>query len=115
MQRVTPPKSRRRSGMSSPQSIHSVSDGYIDIIAGGNKFGILPQFGRLDASYGHVLINNKNGAFTWEKPAESGIIVPGETKNIISFNKGNNKYFLFLRNNDYPIIYELINKTSQAK
>ena len=31
-------------------------DGKIDLILGGNKFEFLPQFGRLDASYGHVLI-----------------------------------------------------------
>ena len=36
-------------------------DGETDLIMGGNKFGFLPQFSRLDASFGHVLINNGDG------------------------------------------------------
>ena len=39
-------------------------DGYTDIIAGGNEFGFLPQFGRLDASFGNVLLNDGKGHFT---------------------------------------------------
>ncbi|CAA9537571.1 MAG: hypothetical protein AVDCRST_MAG96-4039, partial [uncultured Segetibacter sp.] len=33
------------------------NDGKPDLILGGNEFGFLPQFSRLDASYGHILIN----------------------------------------------------------
>ncbi len=39
-------------------------DNKSDMILGGNLFGFPPQFGRLDASYGHVLINEGNGKLT---------------------------------------------------
>lgn len=83
------------------------SDGTADLVLGGNQFSFLPQFGRQDASYGHVLIGEKNGGFNWINPAKSGLLVDGETKDIISFSNGGNKYFLFFRNNDFPVEYEL--------
>src|SRR5438045_7128873 len=39
------------------------NDGHIDLVLGGNQFGFLPQFERLDASLGDVLINNEQGVF----------------------------------------------------
>ncbi len=35
-----------------------------DLILGGNEFGFLPQFGRLDGSFGDVLMNDGKGNFT---------------------------------------------------
>jgi len=32
-----------------------------DLVLGGNKFVFPPQFGRLDGSYGHVLLNEGDG------------------------------------------------------
>ena len=37
-------------------------DGITDLVLGGNLYELLPQFERLDASYGDVLINNGKGA-----------------------------------------------------
>ncbi|HRN55314.1 MAG TPA: VCBS repeat-containing protein [Agriterribacter sp.] len=84
------------------------NDGAPDLVLGGNKFGFLPQFGRLDASFGHVLLNNK-GVFQWVDPAKSGLLIEGEIKDILSFNKGKNKHFLFFRNNDFPVEYGMNN------
>ncbi|HRP56762.1 hypothetical protein, partial [Agriterribacter sp.] len=61
-----------------------------------------------DASFGHVLLND-NGVFKWVSPARSGLRVEGEIKDILSFNKEKDKYFLFFRNNDYPVQYEMKN------
>ena len=44
------------------------NDNKPDLIIGGNKFGFPPQFGRLDASYGDVLINTGSGKFTRMAP-----------------------------------------------
>lgn len=82
-------------------------DGFTDLVLGGNKFGFLPQFGRQDASYGHVLLNNKAGSFDWLKPTKSGLLVEGEIRDIISFNNKKNKYFIFFKNNDTPAFYEI--------
>ena len=83
------------------------NDGIADLVLGGNKFSFLPQFGRQDANYGHVLMGEKNGGFNWISPVKSGLLVGGETRDIISFSNRENKYFLFFRNNDFPVEYEL--------
>lgn len=90
------------------------SNGTPDLVLGGNKFNFLPQLGRLDASLGHVLLNNK-GVFEWVSPARSGLSVDGEIKDILSFKKGRNKCFLFFRNNDYPVKYEMQNAPARIR
>lgn len=82
-------------------------NGVSDLILGGNEFGFLPQFGRLDASFGHVLIGENGGNFTWIPPAQSGVLAGGETRDIISISNKGNKNVIFFRNNDYPLSYEL--------
>lgn len=83
------------------------SDGRTDIILGGNQFDLLPQFSRLDASYGHVLINIGKGNFEWIGAEQSGIYIQGEIKDIVEIAAKENRYFLFLQNNDYPFLYRL--------
>ena len=82
-------------------------DGYPDIIAAGNWFDILPQFSRLDASCGHILMNDKNGYFIEVPPNRTGIDVPGQTRDIISFRYKKEDCILFLENNDYPVMYKI--------
>jgi enediyne biosynthesis protein E4 len=83
-------------------------DGYPDIIAAGNNFGLLPQFCRVDAGYGHVLINDRKGNFTEMK--FSGIDIAGETKDIITVKKDKDDYLLFLLNSDFPVLYKINSK-----
>lgn len=83
------------------------NDGKIDILLGGNQFGFLPQFSRLDASYGHVLINKGKREFEWIVPQQSGIDITGEIKDIIEIPFKDKREFLFLQNNDFPVLYEL--------
>ncbi|MBA2763017.1 MAG: VCBS repeat-containing protein [Segetibacter sp.] len=83
------------------------NDGKIDLVLGGNQLGFLPQFSRLDASFGHVLINKGKGEFEWIDPKASGIDIPGEIKDIAPIHGKDKRYFLFVRNNDYPVLYQL--------
>lgn len=83
------------------------NDGYPDIIAAGNFFDLLPQFGRLDASAGNLLINDKKGNFSTVPATRTGLNVPGETRDIISFKYKKEDCVLFLENNDYPVMYKL--------
>ncbi len=78
-----------------------------DIIIGGNKFGFPPQFGRLDASFGNILINNGKGNFSILPATSSGLNITGEIKDIKMIAGGDKKYLLAVRNNDFPVLYQL--------
>ena len=81
------------------------SDGKTDIISGGNRFGFPPQFGRLDASYGDVLLNNGKENFSWR--SNSGLLMRGEIKDIEPLRIRGKQHLLFLRNDDHPVIYRI--------
>lgn len=85
------------------------SDGYVDLITGGNNSGFLPQLEKLDASFGDVFINNGKGSFTWIGSNQSGLKVDGEVRDIVEMKAKNKNYLLFLRNNDYPMMYKISN------
>ena len=84
-------------------------DGFPDLIIGGNEDNFPPQFGRLDASFGDVLINNGKGNFIRLNPNQSGIKVRGMVKDICELKATNKDYILFLRNNDFPMLYHVNN------
>lgn len=82
-------------------------DNYPDIIAAGNMLDLLPQFCRVDASYGHVLMNNKKGDFTELLQSVSGIDLQGQTRDILSFKYKNEDCILCLENNEIPVLYKI--------
>jgi len=82
-------------------------DGKTDLIVGGNITDCLPQFGRLDASYGIVLLNKGNSEFVEMPAAQTGISVTGMVRDIALIPSNRSDYILFLRNNDYPVMYKL--------
>ena len=103
--------------LSSVNAIKAVdinNDGFTDLIIGGNNSGFLPQFGRLDASFGSVLLNNGKGQFTCLDPDHSGLELRGVVRDIVELKGKNEKYILFLRNNDYPALYKM-KKTFSTK
>lgn len=93
-------------------SIHSIAvsdinqDGNPDIILAGNFFDMLPQFSRIDASYGHILLNDGNGGFYLPAPSKGGISLNGQVRDIVPLNYQHRKGFLFLQNNDFPLFYK---------
>lgn len=86
------------------------NDGYPDLLMAGNFFDLLPQLCRLDASYGHVLINDKKGSYTVLPMNATGINVPGQTRDIVSFSYKKQPNYLFLVNNATPVWYQFKNK-----
>jgi hypothetical protein len=86
-------------------------DGYPDIVTGGNQFGFLPQFERLDASLGDVLINDRRGGFIWQNVSRTGLKLRGEVRDITDIKTKKGECLLFLQNNEYPVLYE-VNKTA---
>jgi hypothetical protein len=85
-------------------------DGFTDLVTAGNKYDFLPQYERLDASFGNVLMNDGKGNFNCVDCKRSGLQVQGQVKDIAQIKSGAKNYILFLRNDDYPVMYEIKNK-----
>lgn len=86
------------------------SDGKIDIIIGGNTTECLPQFGRCDANYGQILLNDGKGNFETMSEKSSGVNVSGNVKDIKLIHCKNENQILFLRNNYKPVLYSILKK-----
>tara|TARA_B100000508_G_scaffold139322_1_gene137067 strand:+ start:9 stop:1655 length:1647 start_codon:yes stop_codon:yes gene_type:complete len=83
-------------------------DGNMDIIMGGNNYEFRPQFSRLDADYGSVLLNNGEEEFTWQEYNTSGFFVKEEIKNVSQFHDKNGKAYVFVAINDEkPKVFEI--------
>jgi enediyne biosynthesis protein E4 len=90
-------------------------DGKIDLVTGGNEFGFQPQLGRLDASTGDVLINTGKDNFIVQSQDQSGIALYGQVRDILLVKRQGKKDVLFLQNNEYPVLYQLKNKSITIK
>jgi hypothetical protein len=82
------------------------NDNRPDLVIGGNRFGFPPQFGRLDASYGAVLLNKGKGNFESVEPNRSGLNVTGEVRDIKEIRSKEKRYLLFVRTNQFPVLYQ---------
>ena len=81
-------------------------DGYPDLILAGNNSGFLPQMEKLDASFGDVFVNNGKGVMNWVDPSTSGIMVSGEIRDLATIKSRNDLLLVFMRNNDYPVLFK---------
>ena len=82
-------------------------DGHPDLVLGGNEFGFLPQFGRLDGSFGHVLLGDGHGHFQYITSDRSGLNLPGQIRDIAPLGGKDHLYLLFLQNDEFPALYEV--------
>ena len=87
------------------------NDDVKDLLLGGNNYDFLPQFSRLDASFGHVLLNDNNGGFVYLPNRESGLFIEGEVKQLKEISTGREHFVLALINNQKPIIHRLDKKS----
>ena len=85
-------------------------DGKPDLVMGGNRFALLPQFGRLDASFGHVLLNGGARTFSYLSSKESGVNLQGEIRDIVPLRFQAKSCLLFLQNNQAPLLYAVNEK-----
>ena len=90
-------------------------DGKPDLLMGGNNYNFQPQFGRLDASYGDVLINAGNGKFLPASPTQSGLSITGEVKDIKPLKVNGRNLFVITRNNEQPLMFELNEQIKKEK
>lgn len=80
------------------------NDGHQDIFTAGNFFGLKPETGKLDASYGATFIHTSSG-YKFLPPLETGLFIKGEVRDVkeIKTTKGN--YIIVARNNAPLIIF----------
>lgn len=105
--RIRLPDEVQFSCVNAAQCLDVDGDNLPDLILGGNADDFLPQFGRLDASEGHVLLNGGKGIFHYLAANKSGLKAKGVTRNIRVLKSDKEKYILFLENNDYPMMYKI--------
>ncbi len=83
-------------------------DGVMDIITGGNNFEFKPQYSRMDANYGSVLLGDGKLGFTWQNYDTSGFFIKNEIKHIKQFkDKSGKTYIITAINNDKPKIFTI--------
>jgi hypothetical protein len=83
------------------------NDGILDLILGGNQYEFKPQFSRLDANYGSVLLGNKKGTFSWMPYNQSGLFIKGEVKQLKTIqNKNKSISIIAVINNNAPKIFK---------
>jgi hypothetical protein len=86
-----------------------------DLVMGGNNFEFPPQFGRLDASFGIVLLNQGEGKFEWVNGARSGVVIPGEIRDIKEITGKDKRYVLVAQNDQVPVLYEIKSQQTSGK
>ncbi|MBL7750489.1 MAG: CRTAC1 family protein, partial [Chitinophagaceae bacterium] len=82
-------------------------NGTMDLVTGGNQFGFLPQFEKLDANFGEVLLNDGKGNFTWQDVSRTGLTIRGEVRAIFPIAKRTGRSVIFVLNNDRPLLYSV--------
>jgi hypothetical protein len=81
-------------------------DGHLDLILGGNFYGLKPEIGRLDASRGLVLLGQQGGGWKALSSAESGLFLQGEVRDLKHITiAGKGSALLVSRNNDASLIF----------
>jgi len=89
------PRMAQRSWTFAIQVIDVNEDGIQDLILGGNLTQIKPEVGKLDASYGEILIGYGDGTFTYRPNRESGLKLEGDIR---AFSLLENRQILVVKN-----------------
>jgi hypothetical protein len=82
-------------------------DGRPDLVTGGNRFDFPPQFGRLDAGRGLVLLNGGSGELRALSSRESGLNLRGAVKGIRMLQTKKGRQLLFAINNEAPVFMQI--------
>ncbi|MGI9541657.1 MAG: VCBS repeat-containing protein, partial [Cyclobacteriaceae bacterium] len=75
-------------------------DGRVDILIGGNLYGVKPEVGRYDASYGSLIKGLGDRRFEVIAPKHSGLMLGGEIRDFVFLNTTYGSVLTVARNND---------------
>ena len=76
-------------------------DTHLDMVIAGNLYGSEVETPRNDAGIGLYLEGNGKGAFNAVPARESGLFIPGDTKDLSLIKIKGKNYILAVKNNDY--------------
>jgi len=79
--------------------------GRTDLIMAGNFDAVKPDIGKMSAGYGVYLRGDGKGHFTPVRELESGLLVPGQARDIQRVRTRNGSIYIVSRNNDRPLIF----------
>ena len=82
------------------------NDGIKDLFLGGNFYGLKPEVGRYDASYGVTLLGNRQHWFDYLPNSKSGLSIIGEVRDITTIATKTGKAIIISRNNDALQMFE---------
>ncbi|MDB5132082.1 MAG: repeat protein [Mucilaginibacter sp.] len=85
-------------------------DGRNDLFLGGNFYGVKPEVGRFDASYGVTFFGNASRGFDYIPPASSGIFIKGEVRDSREISGKTGNIILIARNNDALQVFKKLKK-----
>ena len=84
------------------------ADGILDLVMAGNNYEFKPQFSRLDAGYGTVLLGDGQMGFAWQTFDQSGFFLKEEVKYLRQLQDSNGKrYMLAATNNSQPRLFQM--------
>ncbi len=79
-------------------------DGLKDVFLNGNFSGVRPFFGKYDANYGTVLIQQENLSFKASSISNNGVLLNGEVRDSKSIHLSNGETALIVSQNDGELI-----------
>lgn len=81
-------------------------DGHLDVLLGGNLYGVKPEVGRYDASYGLWLKGNGDGTFQPIRTQDSGLNLEGQVRDIEKIEVNGRRLLLVAKNDEPMQVYE---------
>ncbi len=80
------------------------NDGISDLFLAGNFFGLQPQSGRFDASYGTTFLGSRDHHhFNYLEPSKSGLFINGEARDIATIKSAKGDEYIIVAMNNAPL------------
>ncbi len=79
-----------------------------DLVLAGNDGAFMPQFSKLDASFGHVLLNKGGGAFERLENRKSGLVIRGDVKQFCEVKSKTGRLLVALVGGQTPAVFSFV-------
>ena len=89
-------------------------DGHVDLLLGGNFYGVTPVQGRYDASYGQVLRGDGTGRFSPVDLEASGLMIEGQVRHMAPFKGAHGERLIVVARNGQGLQIRRIARTPRS-